>query len=88
MEVSSVNPPQKVTQLLAELAGGRRGALDGLLPLVYDELAGWPRVIYARSAPATRSNPPRWFTKLICGWWIGGNRSGKTARISSASRRR
>ena len=31
-------PPEKVTQLLARWREGDRGALDELMPLVYDEL--------------------------------------------------
>ena len=30
--------PENITQLLIELTNGNRAAVDGLLPLIYDEL--------------------------------------------------
>jgi RNA polymerase sigma factor (TIGR02999 family) len=43
--------PETVTQLLIEWRGGRRGALDELVPLVYEELRGLARAHMSRERP-------------------------------------
>ena len=51
-------PPGNVTELLSEYRGGKREALDLLVPLVYDELR---RIAarYMRAEAASHTRPSR-----------------------------
>jgi hypothetical protein len=56
-----------VTLLLRDLAGGDQGALDRLVPLVYEELR---RIAMGSSGASVRAipcNPRRWSMRSTCG---------------------
>jgi hypothetical protein len=54
----------KVTQLLIEWNGGRKDALEDLMPLVYGELRRLAANRLRNERPITPSSRQRWFTKL------------------------
>jgi len=79
-------PGQEVTRLLLAWGQGDQVALHRLIPVVHQELQRLAHCYMAESAPATASRPPRWLTKLTCGWWTAGGCAGRTGPISSLFR--
>jgi RNA polymerase sigma factor (TIGR02999 family) len=63
--VSTIHPDE-VTQLLIRLSGGSRGALDQLLPLVYDELRSLAASYLRRERPDHLLQP----TELVHEAWL------------------
>ena len=58
----------EVTQILEAIRRGKEKAAEELLPLVYEELPRLAAHKIALEMPATRSNPPRSFTKPNSSW--------------------
>ncbi len=68
MEPLSSDPPIRpdVTQMLSRLKGGEVGAGDQLLPLVYGELRGLARAVFAGRSPGHTLQP----TALVHEAWL------------------
>ena len=78
----------EVTRILSAIEQGDPRAAGKLLPLVYDELRGWPaRGLLARSR-GRASSLPTWCTRPISGSSAKVTRSSGTADVTSSPRPR
>ncbi len=60
----------EVTRILSAIEQGDPKAAEQLLPLVYDELRGWPPRRWPRKSRARRSRPRPWSTRHTSDWWM------------------
>jgi ECF sigma factor len=78
--------PQEITQLLQSWRGGEQGALEQLVPLVYDELHQLAHRYMGKSDRATFAKRPLWLTKSIYACWTLDGFSGTTGITFSLCR--
>ena len=77
--------PQGLTQLLVDWSEGDPGALDKLMPIVYDELRRLASIYLRREHPGHTLQPTALVNEVICGSSTRHTRNGKTARNSWVS---
>jgi len=75
-----------VTQVLREWTRVNQQALEELTPLVYPELRQLTAAYLPDERPDHTPQPPRWYTRLTCGWSISSTRVGIAGRTSSGRR--
>ena len=76
-------PAHQLTQLLQAWSEGDQGALEELMPVVYNDLHRLAQRYMANERPGHTLQPTALVMKLMCGCWSRRTLAGKAGRTFS-----